>query len=286
MINISATAVALELLENLSEASGQVHSCFEHGFNIRVDGEKSAILCFIGNRKDQKTAYGILIDQQEMPVLMRRVSPAITNLFWDKDKCVLFCEHFTISLDQAQTYSSRLVEDVPLRRSQLFPVVNFIEHKLNTGFELTIGEVLNLYREQIGDLYQAFQEFDEQKIQMSLKKWIGRGQGLTPSGDDVLMGMLYVNQLFPFMDSNFRRALKALIDQGFTTDISKHYYYCAFQGYFSQSLLELTQALKTHNIRKKNIDKIIEFGSTSGCDTLLGILLGIRYIEKNYIGKC
>lgn len=98
---------------------------------------------------------------------------------------------------------------------------------------------------------------------------VGRGLGLTPSGDDVLIGIIFTLSLLG--DENTLRVLREKINLESTNHISAQFIRHAFEGYFSESLLKLVNA----NSMEETIDEIIKTGHTSGADTLLGIYYGV-----------
>lgn len=103
---------------------------------------------------------------------------------------------------------------------------------------------------------------------------IGRGLGLTPSGDDVLIGIILILNIL-----NEKDKLNKIInvaDLTRTNKISKKFLEFAFKGYFSDSILKL---LKEKDI-EKTIEEILKTGHTSGADTLLGIYYAINYFQK------
>lgn len=101
---------------------------------------------------------------------------------------------------------------------------------------------------------------------------IGRGLGLTPSGDDILIGILFV--LFSKGKEQQVDKIKLEASLSRTNDISREFLQYALKGIFSESLLEL---LGTDNI-DQSVNCILSTGHTSGADSLLGIHYGINNI--------
>ncbi|MCP6565375.1 DUF2877 domain-containing protein, partial [Klebsiella pneumoniae] len=54
-----------------------------------------------------------------------------------------------------------------------------------------------------------------------LRYLIGRGQGLTPSGDDMLVGMLFVHFIRPFIQPQHLTEIEQLVDEPLTTLVSQ-----------------------------------------------------------------
>jgi hypothetical protein len=112
-----------------------------------------------------------------------------------------------------------------------------------------------------------------------LAKVVGRGPGSTPSGDDVLVGILAV------LNSPHSGAAGAGVAESLgqailpllwtTGDVSGQLLRQAINGLFSRDVHELLLALlgnPTPHQLQKTIRRIIETGATSGADTCMGLL--------------
>ena len=112
-----------------------------------------------------------------------------------------------------------------------------------------------------------------------LQYLIGRGGGLTPSGDDLVVGFTMAQKIFNDT-SDWDQLLKEMLTQRNTTDISKAYYKAALEGYFSELFIVLVRALEWAS--EESVENIISlvrtYGHTSGTDTLFGFTLGLRSI--------
>ncbi len=125
------------------------------------------------------------------------------------------------------------------------------------------------------------------EVDSGVSELIGYGAGLTPDGDDFLLG--YLAALWPWQHLDaisahlklLRPAIKSQLHQ--TTSISRHYLELALQGHYSQSIDHLTTVLihggPTADVKRSAID-VMKFGSSSGADCLGGFLRGIRALGK------
>ncbi|MGR5063922.1 DUF2877 domain-containing protein [Photobacterium sp. DNB22_13_2] len=113
---------------------------------------------------------------------------------------------------------------------------------------------------------------------------IGDGRGLTPSGDDFLIGVMAVlasiQRLNPAADLAYQR-LQQLVPQGITktTDISAHYLSLALSRHFSKPVQWLIYHLFTATDRRiieATITANLNIGSSSGADTVAGIMYCIK----------
>ena len=112
-----------------------------------------------------------------------------------------------------------------------------------------------------------------------LAKVVGRGPGSTPSGDDVLVGILAVlncpssGTAGAQAAESFGRAILPLLWT--TSDISGQLLRQALKGLFSRDVHELVLALMGNPAPQQLqnlIQRVIETGTTSGADTCMGLL--------------
>ncbi|WP_312924817.1 DUF2877 domain-containing protein [Atlantibacter hermannii] len=110
----------------------------------------------------------------------------------------------------------------------------------------------------------------------ALKTLIGAGAGLTPSGDDFLLGMLFVMNV-----TRHRRfeALASAIDGllSRTTDISRAMLQYGSSGHFGEQLLALT-ASGPLSLNARLL-RVAAYGHSSGHDMLTGILFTLRALS-------
>jgi len=125
------------------------------------------------------------------------------------------------------------------------------------------------------------------ELESGVSELIGYGAGLTPDGDDYLLG--YLASLWPWQRLGaisahlklLRPAIKSQLHR--TTTISRHYLELALQGHYSHSIDHLTTVLihgsTPADVKRSAID-VMKFGSSSGADCLGGFLHGIRALGK------
>ncbi|WP_438394848.1 DUF2877 domain-containing protein [Caballeronia sp. DA-9] len=127
---------------------------------------------------------------------------------------------------------------------------------------------------------------DASALNGSVSELIGFGTGLTPDGDDYLLGYLAALQSWQHIDviAAHLKLLESTIKSQLhrTTSISRHYLTLALQGHYSEPVDYLISIL----IRKcpaadiaLSANKVMEFGASSGVDCLGGFLHGIRSLE-------
>jgi hypothetical protein len=112
-----------------------------------------------------------------------------------------------------------------------------------------------------------------------LGRVIGRGPGLTPSGDDVVIGILAVLRAPAAASANpaavdcLTHAIAPLLPT--TTSISGHLLRQACDGLFSRPLQDLVAALRTDATAQhleQRVERLVAMGATSGADSGIGLL--------------
>lgn len=113
-----------------------------------------------------------------------------------------------------------------------------------------------------------------------LTTFIGRGEGLTPAGDDFLLGVLLMLETKedPAVTA-LRAALPGLLSR--TTDISRAMLEQGCRGHYSALLLELA----TGNTRTwpRLVAHVADYGHSSGHDMLTGVLTAIRASDERRV---
>ena len=225
-------------LEN--QKTGYIHSIFNNSLNIQF-GEN---LVHISNGNKGLTSFGCRISEEKIQNL---ISVCKNNdIVIQKDKKLLFYTLFGI-----QVIDISEMKKVSLKISE----INYSEKKLNEIFS---------YLKNINFEIKSLQYGITEK---SSKYLTGRGKGLTPAGDDILLGYALIEYLH-------KKSIK-LIYGNYTTDISKQYFDAFNRGYVNEYMFDLFS--KDVEEAVLNITKI---GHTSGYDLLFGIFLGIKKYRK------
>lgn len=113
--------------------------------------------------------------------------------------------------------------------------------------------------------------------------WLGRGPGLTPSGDDVLAGAIATlwstGALAPSPLASLRRALDRAARER-TTEISAEYLYYACRGMVAGPLRSLLAALHHADTPAAiaAVNRLRGYGHTSGMDSILGVIAASRHL--------
>lgn len=129
------------------------------------------------------------------------------------------------------------------------------------------------------------------KTSDAILRLLGKGAGSTPSGDDMLVGAAAVCTLFlnaegpaAKLAADWFSALTACQPQfqTLTTLMSTGYLKAALQGQFGSHLIALLKCLSLPSNRSlyATVLRVKKHGNTSGLDTLAGVTLACRMIER------
>jgi hypothetical protein len=135
----------------------------------------------------------------------------------------------------------------------------------------------------LGELILGMQRLDSGAAAAAIRKLVGLGEGLTPTGDDVLVGLLAA--AWARSETDHRRAtwVQALAEtvreqSHRTNDISRSYLVLAAEGQFSSSLVGLAVAIcsgASPQTVRAAAEIAFQTGHTSGLDAATGLLTGL-----------
>lgn len=258
-------------LKNVSV--GNVHSKFNNGLNIQI-GEN---LIYIGRFGAPLTAFGLNIDEEKLKHLLGsvRIGDLVVN---KKDKLIVYgCEIITIYYSALEGMDLKL----PEIKSRVQAIVdNPLYQYLNTiAFEQCLGIDVDEKTGKYVELLLNSDKTDEQVNADIIRFFVGRGKGLTPSGDDLLLGFTLALMLFGQFPA-WKKVLVVEINSDKTTMISVAYVKALLAGYVSEHFIRLVKLIDGAEMDavEKTIKEIRSFGHTSGNDTLFGFFLGLKYL--------
>lgn len=250
---------------------GRIHSVFRTSFNISC-GE---FLVHVGTTESPLSCLGFNIDPGRMEGILPSVRPGDRAVFrsgtlriYDKVKvsAVSYGKMETVDL---RVHASDNLPDVALYQA-LAPMV--CPDRIGITLDSAAWRAIDGLRSNCGN---------ENALQEAIAFLLGRGKGLTPSGDDILMG--FGAGLLAWSDPEpLRLALRRTLRQQ-TTDISVAYLRAMLDGYVNEDYMTLFNAVRVG--QKENYEKLVEqiscHGHTSGCDSLLGLMTAIETLPAS-----
>ncbi|MGX7107104.1 DUF2877 domain-containing protein [Hutsoniella sourekii] len=245
----------------------KIHSVFPNGFNLLA--KDLPALIFVTKHPQSVAAHGMVIDPQVFDRLSL-VLQAGQNVRIHSDGWTFYTRPEPITV----TWQDLELEDLklPQMKSNLTGI-DLLNQKLadhhifpDSGFAKDEG------LDQLRSAYLSKALRTEEEARIWAESLIGRGPGLTPSGDDFLQGMLVMEW---FLDAGISLASlvsKALLNRS-TTDIAQSYYQCVLDHQGNGTWIRLLQAIQSQDgdVMDLMIPIIKRYGHTSGCDILLGM---------------
>jgi len=127
---------------------------------------------------------------------------------------------------------------------------------------------------------EALQHRDERMLQACVMQLLGRGTGLTPTGDDLLQALLVTLYAGNERDQQAFEVLSQMIEPTLsrTTPLSQQFLREALQGWAFGSLKNLLEELPA--VRHETIRALLNVGASSGMAYGLGVLLALSYSQK------
>lgn len=258
----------------MQEGTGTVHSIFENSFNILLEGQ----LIHIGKSEAGLSAFGIVLESDWID----RIIPTLESNGFVKNKA-----------GQLRLYGRGAIWSLDIDGFELVDCAIPRIERVDEGF---LQEILHRFstisfRQKSGlfaepEHAQLFEQFLQSKKNEAsfIKHFIGRGIGLTPSGDDFLMGFLLGCQAFQ-RNQAWVSLVKKQLQTVRTTTISEAYYETLILGYTSSHFKDLIGIIKNKDLSEWDtlVDRIGAYGHTSGWDTLYGLNLFLLKLENETI---
>lgn len=204
-----------------------------------------------------------------------------------------------IYLQQGKISKSKLTDknefpDERTAQQRLAANLKFIQNKLSQeqnidsihSVENTVyssgNKIFNSIDRYLRSLMSLLKQTDcWQKRNNILKKFIGAGKGLTPGGDDFLVGFLsflhfYKEQLTDKVDLGLNEKTESA-----TTFVSFMALSAAVKGHFNREILNFYKFLtETEDELSLRLEDLLKIGSSSGRDIMTGILFAARFLTE------
>lgn len=261
---------------------GKVHSKFNNGLNIQIHDS----LIYIGRLGTPLAAFGLNIADEKLKHLLNSVR--IGDLVVNKgDKLIFYSGYGAI------TICYKDLEEIDLKVPELKCSVKEIAHSrlykyLETiEFEKYIGIDLDEKTGKYLELLLHSDKADRNVNSMIISFFAGRGKGLTPSGDDILIGFTLALMLFGQFNI-WKKVLAMEVTGDKTTLVSVAYLSALLAGYASEYFIRLAKLIDDakREAIEKTINEVRSFGHTSGNDTLFGFFLGLKFLINQGKEQC
>lgn len=159
-------------------------------------------------------------------------------------------------------------------RRGLTPLLAALDHNA-TGLVATCAALYPL----LAPLLSGRQPFTGTTLLRLVKGLVGLGEGLTPSGDDCLVGLLAVLHVTGYLPSLCSPAVREQFYRCArlgTSQLSGEFVCCALEGHFAEPVVRLMRALCTPapGVWQTHAAALAAVGHSSGVDAMVGIVLG------------
>ena len=275
------------------EDKGKLHSLFETSINLKF-GER---LINISCNNTVMPPFGIQVPEYCIKKITADIENREEIIFDSTEKSLLF-KDMDLKLNlRGKIYDSRILPVQADKKNAEKNIKEILDYFLgnnekngfgigNREFVKVITDVENstLNEEVLVKINNIRKDIEAGKTEIkSYNYFLGRGEGLTPGGDDFIIGIMAAMNFFNHKKTG--KLKKELMQDIYkkTTDISAEYLYYGVISCFSLNITEFCKKLLLNNINKeeekktlyKSYENLIKNGHTSGVDTLMGILLYI-----------
>ncbi|PEJ57143.1 hypothetical protein CN692_14425 [Bacillus sp. AFS002410] len=266
-----------------SNLSGFVHSIFHRTFNFQCleDGELYTVAC---NEIDN-APNTLVIDVD----CFDRMDLKIKDTIYVENQILHIANKLSIHIVNVEQWESKLPllpNNIERLKDHLAFMKNYIDLHgksggikkapiFHTSFE---KEMSKLLQERTGLLLNDLANNRMTSALQHAESLIGLGSGLTPSGDDFLVGILTIlNTNSGFTNKSFCEEVVKKA-KSLTNEISYMAIKKASIGKVRESLIQLIHSLinGTEEDLILSLNKVLNIGSSSGTDIALGLVCGLE----------
>lgn len=284
-MRLTATSVSRRIREYLSwPRSGRVLSTFARSCYLDVDGQIVALVA-------PDLLNGPLnIVMDATGALFGSLAPG-APLTSTKDTLHI-AQSTEIALHRAATWNPHLNSwtktDAAVAAGHLDGLRTLLTHDAPAGglaraalgahaMEGGSGPLETRARPSLGALTIGLAHRDPAQLVDAAGQLAGLGAGLTPSGDDIIVGVLLACSVWPIDIQKTLRTAIASAASARTTRISAAYLQTAAAGEASEAWHEFVAALVTPDSARVTsaARRVIAFGETSGSEMLAGFVLAV-----------
>lgn len=248
--------------------TGVVHSVFDHAINLSIGNDLWTVL----DRPGRETPFTICLATPQC--LMSTVMGEAVGVR---------AGHVSVGRTTIDCRTAEHWTPSPIRR-----VGPSIATRLALVEQRARGRAWAESPRMAADLLHALHQHrsgSEQHVSDVVRHMLGRGAGLTPAGDDVLVGALTV-LASGIAGSCGTRALAALTGalsemSQTTSDISRHLLEQASRGFPGRCLYDLARVSiegAPSTAMNAALDAVLSIGATSGADASLGLVAACRFM--------
>ncbi|MGM0123103.1 hypothetical protein IGI37_000469 [Enterococcus sp. AZ194] len=248
---------------------GQVHSLFEHSLNLSF-GER---LINVTTASTFLSSFGLRISEEAFQ-RVRTVVKRGELVRLTEEKIVFYSQKSVQTISLAPfAVKDLLIPEIVYQEKRIEQLITYLT-------SLCLEDRLGIEGTKKEQSY-VVSLVNNQQSQTIVPYFVGRGKGLTPSGDDLLLGYLFMLKLYAQPQTKFwKEEIQRVIHT--TTSISANYFFALSEGFASSVFIELADYLKEPHSTKsleQVIEAILSVGHTSGADMCYGLLIGAKTVQ-------
>ncbi|MDP8249104.1 MAG: DUF2877 domain-containing protein [Candidatus Tritonobacter lacicola] len=253
--------------------TGRVHSIFDQAINVEFDG--LGLVTVISPRKYNGPAFIKACPFSSLKGMLRVRSRAVLT----GEELVFPSPGVRIPLDGARPWSGKTKINRFAGNDELAAKVSVFQEVI-----VSHRDGREAVEQRIDKLENSILSGEPLQIKRALDTIIGLGDGLTPAGDDVLLGLLCFISSVPseIRGEHFNKFLETfslmLEDHiNSTTFISYSLLKYGLEGRFVEPLSDLCVAILSDggDGLGKNLERLLGVGASSGINMLKGVVLGV-----------
>lgn len=199
------------------------------------------------------------------------------------DSGMLCCGEHTIETQTAKRFSCQMTVAKNIREKEWYGRLKKLTVLFARPSSLAFIATPELYA-WASDEITAVQKRAEDRLRRGdLHELLGLGGGLTPAGDDFLVGVLAVLRWLGKTGCHERIAdrLVPMLDR--TPKISRAFLVRALNGEFARPVLSLFSAMEQEDDLVEAVSGLCAVGHTSGSDLLGGVLWTLKHVHEEEI---
>ncbi|MEY8371211.1 DUF2877 domain-containing protein [Aerococcaceae bacterium 50-4] len=262
---------------------GQIQAVFDGSFNVKV---KDQIIHF-ASYKGYISGHGLYLPRE----VYGKIRPylKVGNRVRITDNQITFYSlQEILTFDYDEKVIDQQIDHVDTNATLISQVTQAYKEATKQGLRIGLNNQDVTFK-NIQDLLIKG-DFNPTNLNLIVSYLVGRGRGLTPSGDDMLVG--YLSLMWQFAPERAKLLAQKLKEVHLsTTDVSRAYLLAATERHFSTPLFKYYQAVtalyegRENDLRdlEAKISWIMKVGHTSGQDMTYGIGLGIGYLNNKAI---
>lgn len=246
--------------------TGSVHSVFRSSLNIEVDGR----LIHLGMPPHPLSCLGMNVDPALLTPLLADVQPGNLVVF-KKGSIRIYSTESVYTID----YTGYTPIDLNVKYIAGFPVNKLLNELGKLDLSQTMGIPMDGRCLSMLKILEQ-KNCDTGTLARCIRYLLGRGKGLTPSGDDIMMGY-GAGRLVLGDAEEFLNVLSGIVSHQ-TTAVSTAYLKALCKGYVNHDYIQLFESIQHE--KKNDVSKWLQCirttGHTSGSDSLYGLQLSMN----------